>query len=84
MDPELVRNQEEPLSEEVADAVRDDAVSLHFSEPETSSPASPMGGLASDCHHRSSLPGVHLIIDQMSQPLVVDGSDEDEILKSFA
>jgi hypothetical protein len=80
---ELVRNQEQPFSQEVADSMRDDAVALHLAEAQTACPAPAVGGLASECHNWSPSPGIHLIIDQMSQSLVVNGPDEDKILQSF-
>ena len=80
MDAELIGHQEESFSKEVTDSMRNDAVSLHLSETQTSCPTSSVGGLSGESYNWSSGTCVHLIIDQMSQSLVVDGPDEDEIL----
>lgn len=83
MNAELVGHQEQPFPQEIADPVRDDAVSLHLAEPQTARPAPAVSGLPSQSHHWSSRPRVHLVVDQVAQPLVVDGPNEDEIFQSL-
>ena len=80
VDSEQIWNQEKSLSEEITDTVRNDAVPLHFTESQTSGPASSVGRLSGYGHHRPSGSGVHLIVDQMSQSLIVNRTDEDQIL----
>lgn len=43
-----------------------------------------MSWLAGNCDYWSSLPCIHLIVNQMSQSLIVDRANENEIFKSFS
>jgi hypothetical protein len=58
-------------------AVGDHTISLHLSEPETTSPASSLCGLPCEINHRPDTPTVLLVVDHVFQALVVDGANED-------
>jgi len=63
--------------------MRYDTVSLHFTESQTSCTTSSVCRLSGDCYDRTSRPCVHFIIDQMSQSLVVNWTNENRILEFF-
>lgn len=84
MNAEQVRHLEQSLLQELADTMGQNAVSLHLTETKAAASASTMGGLSGNGHHSASGPGVHFVIHQVSQSLVEDGPDEDEVLQVFA
>lgn len=73
----LVRRQHEPLQQQLAGAVRDEAVALHLAEAETAVARAALGGLPRQDGAGPPCPGVHLVLDHVLQLLVVDGSRED-------
>ena len=84
MDPESIRNQTKSFPQEVTDTMRNDTISLHLTEPQASRSASTMCRLSRNGHNRTSWPGVHFIIDQMSESLIVNWSNENKVLKLLA
>lgn len=57
------------------------AVTLHFSEAQPASTTSAVGGLSRHGDHWTSGSGVDLIIDHVSEPLIIDRPDKDEVFK---
>lgn len=84
MDSESIRHQAKPFPQEVTDTVRNDAISFHFTKSQTSRSTSTMSWLPCNGHNRTSRPSIHLIIDQMSQSLVVNWTNENKVLKFLA
>ena len=84
MDSESIRHQAKPFSQEVTDTVRNDAISFHFTKSQTSCSTSTMRWLSGNGHNRTSRSGIHFIIDQVSQSLVVNWANENKVLKFLA
>lgn len=59
-------------------------VSLHLSEPQSSSPTPPVSGLPGDGNDRASWSSIHLVIHQVSQPLIKDRANENQVLQLLA
>ena len=81
VDPELVTHDEQSFSKEFADPMGNDAISLHLSEAKPTCSASAVSRLTGECHHWSSAPGIHLIVYQVPQTLVVNRSNKQQIAK---
>jgi hypothetical protein len=84
MNSVLVGYQEQSFPQKVADSMRNNAIPFHFSKTKTPCSTSAVSWLSGDGNYRSSLPCIHFVIDQMSQSLIVDGSNKKQILQSFS
>lgn len=83
VDPEQVWHQEQSFTKEVTNSMRDYTVSFHLSKTKSTCPASAMSRLPSDCDYRPTWTSIHFVIDKMPQSLVVDRTNEYQILQSL-
>ena len=81
MDPVRVTLIVQALLEEGGRAVRDDAVALHLSEPQTAVPGPTLGGLPGQDLNGPASTAVDLVVDHVLQALVVGRVEEDERLE---
>ena len=81
---EGVAADHEPLDEEHAGPVGDEAVALHLAQPQPSLPAPSLGGLPGEDGAGAAGPAVHLVEDHVLELLVVDGAHVDVGLHALA
>eukprot|EP00968_Pinguiococcus_pyrenoidosus_P008709 scaffold641_cov237-Pinguiococcus_pyrenoidosus.AAC.17 len=74
---EGVAAEHQPLHDEIARSVANEAVPLHLSQTEPAIPAAALGGLAREHRARSAGPGVHLVHDHVLELLVENRPHED-------
>lgn len=72
-----IRGHHEPLEEELAGSVGDEAVAFHFAEAEAAVARAAFGGLAGEHCAGAAGAGMHFVLDHVFEFLVVDRSRED-------